>query len=68
MPTFDAALLCSSRAGSDLGCESGLVRGALSIGFPHSLNIVVALPPKPQRLDKFVLIKVTFFTQVFCKL
>ena len=25
MPTLNAALLCSSRAGSDLGCESGLV-------------------------------------------
>ena len=25
MPTFDAALLCSSRAGADLGQESGLV-------------------------------------------
>ena len=24
-PTLDAALLCSSRAGSDLGLESGLV-------------------------------------------
>ena len=28
-PTLDAALLCSSRAGSDLGRESGLVWGAL---------------------------------------
>ena len=28
-PTFSAALLCSSRAGSDLGCESGLVSGAI---------------------------------------
>ena len=36
MPTLDAALLCSSRAGSDLGRESRLVRGALSIGFPCS--------------------------------
>ena len=32
----EAALLCSSRVGADLGCESGLVSGALSIGFPHS--------------------------------
>ena len=30
MPTLDAALLCSSRAGSDLGRESGLVWGALN--------------------------------------
>ena len=29
-PTLDAALLCSSRAGADLGCDSGLVRGALN--------------------------------------
>ena len=36
MPTLDAALLSSSRVGSDLGYESGLVSGALSIGFPHS--------------------------------
>ena len=36
MPTLDAALLCSSRAGSDQGCESRLAWGALSIGFPHS--------------------------------
>ena len=34
-PTLDVALLCSSRAGSDLGRESRLVWGALSIGFPH---------------------------------
>ena len=27
MPTLDAALLCSSRAGFDLGCESGVVTG-----------------------------------------
>ena len=26
MPTLDAALLCSSRAGGDLGCESGIYR------------------------------------------
>ena len=32
MPTLDAAPLCSSRAGSDLGHESELVWGALSIG------------------------------------
>ena len=30
-PTLDAALLCSSRAGSDLGHEFGLVWGALQI-------------------------------------
>ena len=35
-PTLDAALLFSSRAVADLGRESGLVLGALSIGFPHS--------------------------------
>ena len=35
MPTLDAALLCSSRAGSDLGRESGLVGRALSLGFLH---------------------------------
>ena len=35
-PTLDSALLCSSRAGSDLGRVSGLVCEALSIGFPHS--------------------------------
>ena len=34
--TLDVALLFSSRAGADLGRESGLVLGALSIGFPHS--------------------------------
>ena len=36
MPTLDAALPCSSMAGSDLGHDSGLVWGALSIGSPHS--------------------------------
>ena len=36
MPTLDVALLCSSWAGADQGHESGLVWGALSIGFPHS--------------------------------
>ena len=36
MPTLDSALRCSSRVGSYLGRESGLVWGALSIGFPHS--------------------------------
>ena len=36
MPTLDAALLCSSWAGADQGHKSGLVWGALSIGFPHS--------------------------------
>ena len=29
MPTLDAALLCRSRAGSNLGRESGLVLGAI---------------------------------------
>ena len=32
-PTLDAALLCSSRADSDLGCVFGLVWGVLSIGW-----------------------------------
>ena len=36
MPILDAALLCSSRVGCDLGHESRLVLGALSIGFPYS--------------------------------
>ena len=31
IPTLDAALLCSSRVGSDLGCESGLVYGFAQI-------------------------------------
>ena len=33
MPTLDEALLCSSRAGADLGRVSGLVWGVLSIGY-----------------------------------
>ena len=41
--TLDAALLCSSRAGSNLGCKSGLGWGALSIGFPHSLILLFYL-------------------------
>ena len=42
--TFDAALLCSSRAGSDLVRESGLGWRALSIGFLHSQVEVDAFP------------------------
>ena len=37
MPTLDAALLCTSRAGSDLGCESGLVE-ELYINIEHALS------------------------------
>ena len=33
MPTLDAALLCSSRVGSDLGRESGLVEELCQLGF-----------------------------------
>ena len=32
-PTLDAALQCSSRAGSDLGLESGLVEELCQLGF-----------------------------------
>ena len=32
-PTLDATLLCSSRAGSDLGLESGLVEELCQLGF-----------------------------------
>ena len=31
MPTLDPALLCSSSAGSDLGCESGLIYKDLQV-------------------------------------
>ena len=37
MPTLDAALLCSSRAGSDLGRESGL-----GLKFSNVLNCIHA--------------------------
>ena len=40
MPTFDAALLCSSRAGSDLGRESGLAEELCQLGFPHYTGLV----------------------------
>ena len=33
MPTLDAALLCSSRVGSDLGLESGFVEELCQLGF-----------------------------------
>ena len=39
-PTLDAALPCSSRAGSDLGSVSGLVCGALSFGFPQADHLL----------------------------
>ena len=33
MPTLDAALLCSSRAGSDLGCETDRFKELCQLGF-----------------------------------
>ena len=42
-PTLDAALLCSSRAGSDLGCKSDWFEELCQLGFlipkyPANLN------------------------------
>ena len=66
-PTLDSALLCSSREGADLGRASdglrSFVNGTINY-MPHAgfdppgekwqlcWNIVVALPPKPPRLDQ----------------
>ena len=35
-PTLDAALLCSSRAGADLGRKSDRFEELCQLGFPHS--------------------------------
>ena len=40
MPTLDMALLCSSRAGTDLGRESGLVEELCQLGFHIYINTI----------------------------
>ena len=58
MPTLDAALLCSSRAGSDLGRESGIIEPLLYISATYLGRVILHSNGK-KRLARFDIISDT---------